>query len=146
MEAATETAAAEAAATETAAEAAATKTAATESAAAESATGICRSRHKGTERSHRGDGNHRFTQHDNLLHNVRGDKRCRRRIVAPRQAKQDLNSAKVPHLDRHQRIRTPLLARLRQRGIELRQRAHRRLQRQCPEPRHALLPASLAVQ
>jgi hypothetical protein len=50
---------------------AAAKTAAMEAtameAAAEAPTGICRGRRKGTERGHRGEGNHRFTKHDNLL-------------------------------------------------------------------------------
>jgi hypothetical protein len=41
-------------------------------ATAEAPTGICRGRRNGTERGHRGKGNHRFTKHDNLLHNVRG--------------------------------------------------------------------------
>jgi uncharacterized ParB-like nuclease family protein len=72
MEAAT----AEAAAKTTAMEATAME------AAAEAPTGIYRGRRKGTERGHRGEGNHRFTKHDNLLNNVRGHKRCRRRIVA----------------------------------------------------------------
>jgi hypothetical protein len=35
--------------------------------AAEAPTGICRGWRKGTERGHRGEGNHRFTEHDNLL-------------------------------------------------------------------------------
>jgi hypothetical protein len=66
-------------------------------AAAEAPTGICRGRRKGTERGHRGEGNHRFSKHDNLLtqrsrHNVRGHKRCRRRIVALWRAEQELNS------------------------------------------------------
>jgi membrane protein involved in colicin uptake len=69
-ESATKTATAEA--TKTAAAEAAAKTAAMEAAAAEAATGICHGRRKGTERGHRGEGNHRFTKHDNLLHNVRG--------------------------------------------------------------------------
>jgi hypothetical protein len=45
---------------------AATKTTAME-AAAEAPTGICRGWRKGTERGHRGEGNHRFTEHDDLL-------------------------------------------------------------------------------
>src|SRR6266850_2186559 len=66
----------------------AAKTAAMEATAMESAaeapTGISPGRCKGTERGYRGEGNHRFTKHDNLLHNdVRCYKRCRRRIVAP---------------------------------------------------------------
>jgi hypothetical protein len=36
-------------------------------AAAEASTSICRGRRKGTERGHRGEGNHRFTEHHNLL-------------------------------------------------------------------------------
>jgi hypothetical protein len=35
--------------------------------AAEAPTGICRGWRKRTERGHRGEGNHRSTQHDNLL-------------------------------------------------------------------------------
>src|SRR6202166_1226047 len=76
----------------------AAKTAAMES-AAEAPTGISRGRRKGTERGYRGEGNHRFTKHDNLLHNdVRGHKRCRRRIVAPRRAQRELNPARVQNL------------------------------------------------
>src|ERR1700676_4032396 len=77
----------------------AAKTAAMES-AAEAPTGISRGRRKGTERGYRGEGNHRFTKHDTLLHiDVRGHKRCRRRIVAPGRAEQELNSpARVQNL------------------------------------------------
>src|ERR1700732_2936220 len=90
MEAAT----AEAATAETAAKTAAMEATAMES-AAEAPTGISRGRRKGTERGHRGEGNHRFTKHDNLLHNdVRVHKRCRRRIVAPRRAQRELRSAR----------------------------------------------------
>src|ERR1700694_2272239 len=68
-------------------------------AAAEAPTGICRGRRKGTERGHRGEGNHRFTKHDNLLHNDVRHKRCRRRIVALWRAEQELNSpARVQNL------------------------------------------------
>jgi hypothetical protein len=56
----------EAATAESAAKTAAMEATAMES-AAEAPTGICRGRRNGTERSHRGEGNHRFTKHDNLL-------------------------------------------------------------------------------
>jgi hypothetical protein len=59
-------AAAESSTMEAATAEAAAKTAAME-AAAEAPTGICRGWRKGTERGHRGEGNHRFTKHDNLL-------------------------------------------------------------------------------
>src|SRR5258707_7545152 len=76
----------------------AAKTAAME-AAAETPTGICRGRRKGTERGHRGEGNHRFTIHDNLLTQRSRHKRCRRRIVALWRAEQELNSpARVQNL------------------------------------------------
>ena len=71
----------EAATAEAATAEAAAKTAATE-AAAEAPTGICRGRRKGTERCHRGEGNHVLRNMTTSLHNVRGHKRCRRRIVA----------------------------------------------------------------
>src|ERR1700716_1800902 len=87
MEAATAKAAAK-----TATAKAATKAAAMESAAAEAATGVYRGRRKGTERGHRGEGNHRFTKHDNLLTQRSRHKRCRRRIVALWRAEQELNS------------------------------------------------------
>src|SRR3982074_1284648 len=70
---------------------AAAKTAAME-AAAEAPTGICRGWRKGTERGHRGEGNHRFTEHDNLLIQRSRHKRCRRRIVALWRAEQESNS------------------------------------------------------
>src|ERR1700688_3586632 len=75
----------------------AAKTAAMES-AAEAPTGISRGRRKASERGYRGEGNHRFTKHDNLLHNDVRHKRCRRRIVAPRRAQRELNPARVQHL------------------------------------------------
>src|ERR1700724_3398775 len=84
----------EAATAESAAKTTAMEATAMES-AAEAPTGICRGRRKGTERGYRGEGNHRFTKHDNLLHNdVRGHKRCRRRIVALWRAEQELNPAR----------------------------------------------------
>src|ERR1700737_4390178 len=90
-----ETTTAESSTAESAAKTAAMEATAME-AAAEAPTGICRGRRKGTERGHRGEGNHRFTRHDNLLHNdIRGHKRCRRRIVAPRRAEQELNSPAI---------------------------------------------------
>jgi hypothetical protein len=64
--AAAESSTMEAATAEAAAKTAAMEATATE-AAAEAPTGICRGRRKGTERGHRGEGNHRFTKHDNLL-------------------------------------------------------------------------------
>src|SRR3982074_1528435 len=68
-------------------------------AAAEAPTGICRGRRKGTEPGHRGEGNHRFTKHDNLLTQRSRHKRCRRRIVALWRAEQELNSpARVQNL------------------------------------------------
>src|SRR5712671_7043284 len=68
-------------------------------AAAEAPTGICRGRRKGTERGHRGEGNRRFTKHDNLLTQRSRHKRCRRRIVALWRAEQELNSpARVQNL------------------------------------------------
>src|SRR3984893_3423885 len=95
----------------------AAKTAAMES-AAEAPTGISRGRRKGTERGYRGEGNHRFTKHDNLLHNdVRGHKRCRRRIVAPRRAQRELNTA-----------RSGTMA-----GVTYQGRASRDAHRSCPQ-------------
>src|ERR1700692_3005444 len=94
-----ETTTAESSTAESAAKTAAMEATAME-AAAEAPTGICRGRRKGTERGHRGEGNHRFTKHDNLLHNVRGYKRCRRGIVAPPRGEQRLNSsARVQGID-----------------------------------------------
>src|ERR1700730_14053147 len=76
----------------------AAKPAAMES-AAEAPTGISRVQRKGTERGYRGEGNHRFTKHDNLLHNgVHYHKRCRRRIVAPVRSQRELNPARVQNL------------------------------------------------
>src|SRR5882762_8245075 len=70
---------------------AAAKTAAME-AAAEAPTGICRGWRKGTERGHRGEGIIVLRNMITSLYNVRGRKRCRRRIVALWRAEQELNS------------------------------------------------------
>jgi hypothetical protein len=83
------------AATKTATAKAATKTAAMESAAAEAATGICRGRRKGTERGHRGEGNHRFTKHDNLLHNIRGHNVAGGALLHPGGRNKKLNPARA---------------------------------------------------
>src|ERR1700692_4473260 len=92
-----ETTTAESSTAESAAKTAAMEATAMES-AAEAPTRINRGRRKGTERGYRGEGNHRFTKHDNLLHNDVRHKRCRRRIVAPRRAQRELNPARVQNL------------------------------------------------
>src|SRR3981081_3132652 len=85
---------------------AATAEAAAMEAAAQAPTGICHGRRKGTERGHRGEGNHRFTKHDNLLTQRSRHKRCRRRIVALWRAEKELKSpARVRNLGRCDKTR-----------------------------------------